>query len=71
MGCFRPPSATAHGYGNFATFRTVVFLLAGKLGFSNIKPLPLNPADFHKTLFFSVSLVIVPSLDCLLVVPMS
>jgi len=37
-GLFQAAKRKARGYGNFSTIRTVVFLLAGKLDFSNINP---------------------------------
>lgn len=37
-GLFQAAKRKARGYGNFATIRTVVFLLAGKLDFSKINP---------------------------------
>ena len=37
-GLFQAAKRKARGYSNFATIRAVVFLLAGKLDFSNINP---------------------------------
>lgn len=37
-GLFQAAKRKARGYGNFSTIRTVIFLLAGKLDFSNINP---------------------------------
>jgi Transposase and inactivated derivatives len=37
-GLFQAAKRKARGYGCFSTIRTVVFLLAGKLDFSNINP---------------------------------
>jgi len=37
-GLFQAAKRKARGYGNFATIRAVVFLLAGKLDFSKINP---------------------------------
>ena len=37
-GLFQAAKRKARGYGNFATIRAVVFLLAGKLDFSTINP---------------------------------
>jgi len=37
-GLFQAAKRKARGYGNFSTIRTVVFLLAGKLDFSEINP---------------------------------
>ena len=37
-GLFHAAKRKARGYGNFSTIRTVIFLLAGKLDFSNINP---------------------------------
>jgi hypothetical protein len=35
---FQAVKRKARGYGNFSTIRTVVFLLASKLDFTNINP---------------------------------
>jgi len=37
-GLFLVAKRMARGYGNFSTIRAVVFLLAGKLDFTNINP---------------------------------
>lgn len=37
-GLFQAAKRKARGYGNFSTIRAVIFLLAGKLDFSNINP---------------------------------
>lgn len=37
-GLFQAAKRKARGYGNFSTIRAVVFLIAGKLDFSNINP---------------------------------
>lgn len=37
-GLFQAAKRKARGYGNFSTIRTVIFLLVGKLDFSNINP---------------------------------
>ncbi len=37
-GLFQAAKRKARGYGRFGTIRTVIFLLAGKLDFSNLNP---------------------------------
>jgi transposase len=37
-GLFQAAKRKARGYASFSTIRTIVFLLAGKLNFSNINP---------------------------------
>ena len=37
-GLFQAAKRKARGYGRFSTIRTVIFLIAGKLGFSRFNP---------------------------------
>jgi transposase len=37
-GLFQAAKRKARGYASFSTIRTIVFLIAGKLNFSNINP---------------------------------
>ena len=42
-GLFQAAKPKAHGYKRFATMRTVLFLIVGKLDFAHINPKPYNP----------------------------
>jgi len=51
-GLFQAAKRKARGHTRFQTMRTVLFLIAGKLNFSEINPTPLNPLKIQKSQFF-------------------
>ena len=49
-GLFQAAKRKARGYTRFATMRTVLFLIAGKLDFSRINPRGLTHSKFNRAL---------------------